>query len=342
MRQLGWWTLWAVGSIGIAPVAYAAPPVEVEVIVGESDDDALFSEAEESTDHSEPESQKDQNKVDVKSDGKPNVNTQVVNLTINNDGSSEREKEMKALEQDMADARSRLNAPPAPPAPTPPPAPPVEVPAPPAPPSAALDGHDSDVDAELHERRKKKRRKSRKGRKDGGFRAGDSLAFYRAGDLRAGFGLEHMVADRLSFTLSGGWLSAKEDDDGDQRASDRFLPSAAQDRTRGFLLEGGMNLHVVAREHWNVYGSVGLSNVNYSVDGSERLRGGSVYGRLGTGIRWIWSRLHLGFDLGWYPYEITRYQDNGPEAEGEVIELADAERVDSNRVLATWYVGWRF
>ncbi|MEM6734135.1 MAG: hypothetical protein AAF658_21410, partial [Myxococcota bacterium] len=175
-----------------------------------------------------------------------------------------------------------------------------------------------------------------------GLSAGDTVLTYRAGDVRSGFGLEHMVSDRLSLFINGGWLSAKLDENGDQRPSDRLLPAPAVDRTRGFLVDAGLNLHWFTRKHWNAYTSLGVSNVNYTIDDGERLRGGSVYGRLGAGVRWIWSHFHLGLDVGWYPYELTRYVDNGPDADGEVIDLEDSERVDSNRVLGTWYVGWRF
>lgn len=330
MRQLGSWaTAWV--TVGFGAVAYAGPPVEVEVIVeGEVESDALFSEEDDTA------TRPDETRVRTNRDGAPSVNTQVLSVTINNDGKEEREREMEALEQDMAEARERFRSRTPLPAPAPSPSETSASPGPdaetPAPPPQVEDDVPEPTD---HDRREK--------RKHGGFRAGDSLVYYRAGDLAAGFGFEHMVVDRVSLTLSGGWLSAKEDEDGEhRRPSDRFLPAAALDRTRGFLLEGGMNLHFLNTKHWNAYGSIGLANVNYSIDGSERLRGGSVYGRLGGGVRWIWNRLHVAFDLGWYPYEVARYEDHSPDAEGEVIQLADAERVDSNRLLGTWYVGWRF
>ncbi|MEO1171248.1 MAG: hypothetical protein AAFX94_04235, partial [Myxococcota bacterium] len=71
----------------------------------------------------------------------------------------------------------------------------------------------------------------------------------------------------------------------------------------------------------------------------EDLDGGSVFGRLGGGVRFSLGALHTGFDLGWYPYEITRYSDDNAS---EFEDLDDSERTDSNRFLGTWLVGLTF
>ncbi|MEO1483917.1 MAG: hypothetical protein AAFU77_17540 [Myxococcota bacterium] len=326
MSQLVWVTF------AVASSALAAPPVEVEVIVGENDD-TLFSKTEKSPE--EPDV-----KAKVEADGDANVNTQVLNVTINSEpaaaagagagaATSEREAEIEALEQDMTSARERLRrnntAVQTEPAPT-----------------DELDDFDEEFDDfdEEFERRWKKnvRRKVRRHKSERALEAGDTLIFGRFGDLN-GFGLEHMVTDRISLGASMGWLSSAKDPSDRRAPSDRLLPEVALDRERGFLFEGALNVHAVNSEHWNVYGSVGLTNVRYSLDGEEDLDGGSVFGRLGGGVRFSLGALHTGFDLGWYPYEITRYSDDNAS---EFEDLDDSERTDSNRFLGTWLVGLTF
>ncbi|MEM6532347.1 MAG: hypothetical protein AAF654_06975 [Myxococcota bacterium] len=321
-------TAWV--TLAVASVATAAPPVEVEVIVGDNEnekEDALFSKTQPSE-----ESDSVQAAPKVETDGDANVNTQVLNVTINNEpaaesdvATSERNAEIESLEQDMDNARERLDAMKSAPAETR--SEPVD--------QSAKDEFDEEFDRKW---KKKVRKKVRRNSDGVGFEKGDKLIYGRFGDLN-GFGFEYMVADRVSLATSMGWLSSAKDPSDRRSPSDRLLPEVALDRERGFLWEGAVHVHAINSEHWNVYGSVGLTNVRYNLDGEEEFDGGSIYGKLGGGVRFSLGALHTGFDLGWYPYEVTRYSDDDAS---DFEELRDSERTDSNRFLGTWLVGVTF
>ena len=167
------------------------------------------------------------------------------------------------------------------------------------------------------------------------FEKGDFLLYARLIDL-VGIGAEYMVSDRVSLFADVGWLTDRGDDD--ESPQERLLPDTAFDRDENFLLDGGFKRHLLKGRVFNADVSLGLANAGYRV--KRNVDGYSLFGRVGTGLRWQWRRLHFGFEFAWYPVELRRWviEEDG---DGFIASLDDEERWD-NRFLGSGVIGLRF
>ncbi|MEL6341088.1 MAG: hypothetical protein AAFP04_06055 [Myxococcota bacterium] len=246
--------------------------------------------------------------------------------------SDARQREIEALERDMANAQRRLDelnraeVPPAAataqPAPSPPPSTDSSVNPEVEPATICPDGPCVTAAGASEARRY-------------AFEKGDLLLYARLIDL-VGIGAEYMVSDRLSLFADVGWLSDRGDDN--DSPQQRLLPDNALDRDENFFLDGGFKLHLLKGRVFNADVSLGLANAGYRV--KRDVDGYSLFGRVGTGLRWQWRRLHFGFEFAWYPVELRRWviEDDG---DGFLASLDDEERWD-NRFLGSGVIGFRF
>ena len=117
---------------------------------------------------------------------------------------------------------------------------------------------------------------------------------------------------------------------------------------RGFahVTDLALAWHWFRKSRFDFHPTIGVSHFGYDVDLREgpSVQGGSAFLRLGLGLNWHWRRVFFGVDVGWYPYELIRYElrpdDDGDGRSAETVEVDD--RYNSKRVISSAHVGFRF
>ena len=182
-----------------------------------------------------------------------------------------------------------------------------------------------------------------------------SGAFSNAGGF-GGLRFEGMPSSQLGIQLKV-HLSGFDDEDLNDRDSDIPILSNGEDWGIGGLdnrlVEGGfMHLtdlgiawHIFNKSRFDLHPTLAISHFGYSIDvkNGPALQGGSALVRLGMGLNWHWGRIFSGFDFGWYPLELVRYElveNDAGDREGRSIDIND--RFNEKRYTASAHVGIRF
>lgn len=189
---------------------------------------------------------------------------------------------------------------------------------------------------------------------------GDLLFWISAGSFDAGgfggLGGEIMATDMIGIRMSG-WLGGfGHQDPGSGMSSNwNFFEGgtwAIQRDVNPTTAKGGMAhltelsvaAHLLPKQMLDVYTTLGLSHFGYEVDyrdGTER--GGAAYTRVGAGANLHVSRFFGGFDFGWYPVELFRYdlqRVRRDDYEADLVPVTN--RVEARRFTLTAQVGLRF
>lgn len=298
------WFVMLIG-LGYPAAAVAAPPVEVEVVVN--------GETEESSpkDFFEAASEDDTSSKSASSaEGTANTQTQVVHIHI---GDRETEAE-----------------------------PPEVEPAEPMPEETEEDCAGSCVFAGREDRWE-----------DAAPREGSILLTAHFGTAK-GLGIEGYVTDlvglHLDVSFSGLDLDDEETVPGALIEKNNFhLPGVRNEELTGGLfywVDMGSRFHLLERSPLDFHLGVGLSWFGYHLDGNGRsdLAGGSLLGRLSTGLRWHWHRLSVGVEAGWYPVELGRLAvEPTPSGNRYTFDIVDyEERFKLDRFSVAWRVGFQF
>jgi hypothetical protein len=111
-----------------------------------------------------------------------------------------------------------------------------------------------------------------------------------------------------------------------------------------WLIDASMVFHLLERSMIDPYVTAGLAHYGYELHFKDQTeRGGAGYTRLGAGANIHFSRFFAGADFGWYPLELFRYElvERSPK---DVI--LQGERIDDRFVAERWvaslHAGLRF
>ena len=296
-----------------------------------------------------------------------NSATQVVNVIVQ--GSNQKQKaEPQATQAPAAAAvQQQSQATPAPVAPAPAPTAPAPVPSAPAPavppPTANATSQPppapDDCNCTVKEIRRKRRRKRRAYWKvPSHVRRGNVLLSMQGGWSSAG-GLIGGKIEGMASNSTGIQLRFQatgfDRDEHFREGFDNFLgneewgvpqvdPSQVE---RGFAHITDLNFawHLFNRSRFDLHPTFGVAHFGYHVDLRRQasLQGGSVLLRFGLGLNWHWRRLFAGVDLGWYPYEVLRYEvveQRDGDRDARDVEIDD--RWDSRRLITSGHIGFRF
>lgn len=171
-----------------------------------------------------------------------------------------------------------------------------------------------------------------------------------------GLGGEVMASDSIGLRLSG-WLGTFGHQEpgsgmssnwnffeGGRWAVQRDVnPSTAKGGV-AHLTELSVAMHLLPKQMFDLYTTLGLSHFGYEVDYREGTeRGGAAYTRLGAGANVHISRFFVGVDFGWYPVELFRYDLNEVRRDDYEADLAPVNnRFEAKRYTLTAQVGLRF
>jgi hypothetical protein len=170
----------------------------------------------------------------------------------------------------------------------------------------------------------------------------------------AGLGLELMVDERLALfgnlfidplgagrLKTGGWRGW--DFTRAAWARPHLLTAGQGQDGLVHMLEAGAAYHFVPKKRWDPYVGLGLAHLGYYAErgGAEDI-GGGLYLRAHAGLRFFWKSAFVGAEVGWYPVEIVRYAvEQGEEGRVAVLE-EPGKTFDPNRVVVAMRVGIRF
>ncbi len=189
---------------------------------------------------------------------------------------------------------------------------------------------------------------------------GDLSVWVSGGSFDAGgfggLGGEAMASDTIGIRLSG-WLGTFGHQapgsgmssnwnffEGGVWAVQRDVnPSTAKGGV-AHLTELSVAVHLLPKQMFDLYTTLGLSHFGYEVDYREGTeRGGAAYTRLGAGANVHFSRFFVGADFGWYPVELFRYDLNEVRRDDYEADLASVNnRFEAKRYTLTAQVGLRF
>ena len=119
------------------------------------------------------------------------------------------------------------------------------------------------------------------------------------------------------------------------------------DISRGFahITDLGIAWHIFGQEQFEINPTVAISHFGYDIDmqSGDPLRGGSVLLRVGLAANYYWRRFFVGFDVGWYPVELVRYElleDQDGEWEPNSLDIDD--RFNEGRFISSAHIGLKF
>lgn len=178
---------------------------------------------------------------------------------------------------------------------------------------------------------------------------GSVLLTARKGSFIGG-GLEVYPSDRWSLYLDAGFSGLDENREASDAAGQVGfdIPGVASGDAQDaltYVIDAGKRVHLFRKRSFDVYLSMGLSWFGYDLENVKGLRvsGGSVLARMGPGLRWHFGRFSAGVDLGWYPIEILRFQNDLAPGSGEGFrELEIPDRLQWDRFTASFRSGFRF
>lgn len=87
---------------------------------------------------------------------------------------------------------------------------------------------------------------------------------------------------------------------------------------RAQLIDTSLAFHVIPQSRFDIYPSVGFGYMGYQFDYDDhREKGGAGYLRVGAGFNIVIKRFYGGLDFGWYPYELFRHGGGDAVARSE-------------------------
>lgn len=322
LRSLG--PVMTVACLAAPASAWAAPPVEVEVLVGDDASEDLVEK-----------------RTSTKGESGPvTTQTQVVNIHINGERVSPTPRETAKADPERAspepasvpESMSRPDMPT--PIQKPPPVPSDERP-------IAL------ARGELGPEKPKSWWKSP-------YPEAGSVVLTLQGGSYKGLGLEVYANDVVGLHVDVGFDDLDYDDrDASPRsnveAGGFALPAIENRDISGgltYLVDAGPRFHVIPESRFDLHLGFGLSLFGYHIERFEgaSLDGGSVLGRMSAGLRWHWNRLSIGVDASWLPLEIARFRivERLGEDRLDGIDLSNADRFRGDRFAVAWKLGFRF
>ena len=158
-----------------------------------------------------------------------------------------------------------------------------------------------------------------------------------------GFGGEWMTTDVLGLRAQAQFMGVRHDDsphstgpnfnfsNGGTWANPNSIDYRELRSGHAHLIDASLAVHIIPRSRFDIYPTAGISYMGYGFDyGDREEKGGAGYFRLGAGFNIVIKRFYGGMEFGWYPVELFHH-GTGPNAQARQALFPEPEGGNNNQ-----------